>query len=242
MPWLGIIQVSNASGWRFRGYLQVQIVIAGAGKVGYYLAKALMDNHQITLIEQDRGLCEMVAEDLGVTVVAGDIVKLKVLEDAQVGRADVFVAATGKDEANLIASQIVQDRLHVSKVIARVNNPRNEPVFRALNIPLTVSSTAVIAQLIHQEVSVEDIRTLLTFQRGNLAIAEVNLPDNAPAVGKSLAGIASNLPRNCVLVTVLRGEAVIIPRGDTVFDAGDRVLAISTLDQAAELQKALVGH
>ncbi|NMB10910.1 MAG: TrkA family potassium uptake protein [Firmicutes bacterium] len=220
----------------------MQIAIAGAGKVGYYLAKSLIDRHQVTLIERDRDLCEKVAEDLGITVVVGDAVKLRVLEDAEVRRADVFVAATGKDEANLIASQIAQDHLQVPKVIARVNNPRNEPVFRALNIPITVSSTAVITQLIQQEVSVADIRTLLTLERGNLAIVEVQLAEDAPVADKMVADIAGNLPRNCVLVTLMREEAVIIPRGDTVLAAGDRVLAITTLDKAADLQKALVGH
>jgi len=220
----------------------MQIAIAGAGKVGYYLAKSLVDRHQITLIERDRDLCEKVAEDLGITVVVGDAVKLRVLEDAEVRRADVFVAATGKDEANLIASQIAQDHLQVPKVIARVNNPRNEPVFRALNIPITVSSTAVITQLIQQEVSVADIRTLLTLERGNLAIVEVQLAEDAPVADKMVADMAGNLPRNCVLVTLMREEAVIIPRGDTVLAAGDRVLAITTLDKAADLQKALVGH
>lgn len=220
----------------------MQIAIAGAGKVGYYLAKSLVDRHQITLIERDRDLCEKVAEDLGITVVVGDAVKLRVLEDAEVRRADVFVAATGKDEANLIASQIAQDHLQVPKVIARVNNPRNEPVFRALNIPITVSSTAVITQLIQQEVSVADIRTLLTLERGNLAIVEVQLAEDAPVADKMVADIAGNLPRNCVLVTLMREEAVVIPRGDTVLTAGDRVLAITTLDKAADLQKALVGH
>lgn len=130
----------------------MRIVIAGAGKVGYYLAKTLMDSHEVILIEKDRQICERIAEDLGIAVVAGDAVNLKFLQDADVGRADVFVAATGKDEVNLVASQIVREHLHVGKVIARVNNPRNELVFRALNIPLTVSSTSVIAQLIHQEV------------------------------------------------------------------------------------------
>ena len=220
----------------------MQIAIAGAGKVGYYLAKSLIDRHQVTLIERDRDLCEKVAEDLGITVVVGDAVKLRVLEDAEVRRADVFVAATGKDEANLIASQIAQDHLQVPKVIARVNNPRNEPVFRALNIPITVSSTAVITQLIQQEVSVADIRTLLTLERGNLAIVEVQLAEDAPVADKMVADMAGNLPRNCVLVTLMREEAVIIPRGDTVLAAGDRVLAITTLDKAADLQKALVGH
>lgn len=220
----------------------MQIAIAGAGKVGYYLAKSLIDRHQVTLIERDRDLCEKVAEDLGITVVVGDAVKLRVLEDAEVRRADVFVAATGKDEANLIASQIAQDHLQVPKVIARVNNPRNEPVFRALNIPITVSSTAVITQLIQQEVSVADIRTLLTLERGNLAIVEVQLAEDAPVADKMVADIAGNLPRNCVLVTLMREEAVVIPRGDTVLTAGDRVLAITTLDKAADLQKALVGH
>ena len=220
----------------------MRIVIAGAGKVGYYLAKTLMDSHEVILIEKDRQICERIAEDLGIAVVAGDAVNLKFLQDADVGRADVFVAATGKDEVNLVASQIVREHLHVGKVIARVNNPRNELVFRALNIPLTVSSTSVIAQLIHQEVSVADIRTLLTLERGNLEIVEMSLPGNAPAAGKTGAAIAPSLPRNCVLVTIVRDEAVIIPRGDTVLVAGDRILAITTLDKASELQRALLGN
>jgi trk system potassium uptake protein TrkA len=220
----------------------MRIAIAGGGKVGYYLAKTLMEEHRITLIDKDEALCQKLAEDLGVPVVIGDAAKLRVLEDAEIERSDVFVAATGKDEANLIASQIAQNHLRIARVIARVNNPRNEPIFQALNVPVIVSSTAIIAQLIQQEVAAHDVRNLLTLNRGNLALVELDLHRDAPVVGKSLAAIAPTLPRNCVLVTVIRGADVIIPRGDTELKAFDRVLAIATLDTAASLETALIGR
>ncbi|NLJ85466.1 MAG: TrkA family potassium uptake protein [Firmicutes bacterium] len=220
----------------------MHIAIAGGGKVGYYLAKTLMDNHRITLIEKDEALCGRLAEDLGITVVAGDVLKLQVLEDARISRCDVFVAATGNDEVNLISSQIVKHHFQIAKVIARVNNPRNEQVFKVMDIPLTVSSTTVITRLIEQEVSIEDIRTLLTFERGNLAVIEIDLAADAPAVGKTVATIAPNLPRECILMAVVREPEIIIPRGDTMLSVEDRVLAITTLDTIALLKTALTGH
>ncbi|NMB25065.1 MAG: TrkA family potassium uptake protein [Firmicutes bacterium] len=220
----------------------MRIAIAGGGKVGYYLAKTLMEEHHVTLIDKDEALCQELAEDLGVTVVAGDAAKLRVLEEGEIQGADVFVAATGRDEANLIASQIAQYYLRIGRVIARVNNPRNEPIFQALGVPIIVSSTAIIAQLIQQEVAAHKVRSLLTFNRGNLVLVELDLERDAPVVGKSLVDIAPTLPRNSVLVTVIRGSDVIIPRGDTVLRAFDRVLAIATVDTAAHLRTALVGR
>ena len=175
-------------------------------------------------------------------MVAGDAAKLRVLEEGEIQGADVFVAATGRDEANLIASQIAQYYLRIGRVIARVNNPRNEPIFQALGVPIIVSSTAIIAQLIQQEVAAHKVRSLLTFNRGNLVLVELDLERDAPVVGKNLVDIAPTLPRNSVLVTVIRGSDVIIPRGDTVLRAFDRVLAIATVDTAAHLRTALVGR
>lgn len=220
----------------------MHIVIVGGGKVGYYLAKTLMERNRITLIEKDPELCRRISDDLGIVVLAGDAVKPGVLADAAAESADVVVAATGKDEDNLIVCQVVQEYFAVPRVIARVNNPRNEPVFRALGVSLTVSSTAVIAQLIEQEVATQDLRTLLTFNRGNLAIVETRLGKESPVVGSRVADIADLLPQNCVLVTIIRKGSVILPRGETQLEAGDEVLAVTTLEQQETLEKVLTGH
>ncbi len=128
----------------------MNIIIVGGGKVGYYLLRSLKSNHNISLIEKDKGLCEKIAEDHQDLILWGDGTALDVLMDAGIESADVIVAATGKDEENLIICQIAKFNFKIKETIARVNNPKNIEVFKRLGVDKTVCSTEVIANMIEK--------------------------------------------------------------------------------------------
>lgn len=131
----------------------MNIVIAGGGKVGYYLAKTLLSyKHTIMVIEQQKVLCEKIADDLNISVLTGDATDVDVLSTAITDQTSIFVAVTGQDEENLIACQLAKNNFGVKKTIARVNNPKNIKVFEKLGVDTAVSSTSIIAELIEQEI------------------------------------------------------------------------------------------
>ncbi len=216
-------------------------VIIGGGKVGWYLVKTLVARgHSVTVVDDDPRACERLAAEFNITVICGDGTSLRSLADAGAERAGVLVAVTGQDEENLVACQLAKRMFSVPKTIARVNNPKNERAFHALGVNEAVSSTSIIAGLIEREAVASSIKTLFTFQRGDLQIVEVDIEASSAAVGLAVKDM--RLPEHCVLVSVIRGESVIIPRGDTVLEAGDVVLALTSPDRQEALNRALGGR
>jgi len=218
----------------------VYIIIVGGGKVGYYLTRTVLnEGHEVTLIEFDPGKAAKLAEEFGEIVLAGDGSRIRVLEEAGCSRADVVVAVTGEDEDNLIISQLASQRFKVRRVIARVNNPRNQHIFSVLGVAATVSSTSIIARMIEREVATQEMHTILSFERGDLDLVELDLKPLSPAARKHVRDIA--LPEGCLLVTVIRGGKVVVPKGQTVLREGDRILALIPQDKYGELEKTLLG-
>jgi trk system potassium uptake protein TrkA len=216
------------------------ILIVGAGKIGYFLAKRLYQGkHTISIVDKERAICEEVAKDLDVLVVNGDACDPKILEEAGIERADVLAAVTGDDEDNLIICQLAKERFGLQRTVGRVNNPDNEHVFSELGIDVPVDSTKIIAKIIEEEVSFSDFVNLMSFKRGKLAIVRVDLPKDAPVINKELKDIA--LPKDAVLVSILRGEEVILPRGDTVLKPGDDVIALTLIGNEPQLLNLLAG-
>jgi len=222
----------------------VYIVINGGGKVGSYLAKTMLDSgHQVALIEKRANIAEKLVVELpeGALVVVGDGCDAQYQEDAGAARADVFVAATGDDDDNLVACQLVKVAFGTPRVLARVNNPKNERIFNALGIE-AISSTTIISRMIEEEATIGDIRTLIALRRGKMAIVEVELPvDRCVVCDKEVASL--NLPGDCVLMAIIRGEdEVITVRGDTRLQPGDVVIAFTNVERERDLKKALTGE
>jgi len=216
------------------------IVIVGAGKVGYFLSKRLVANkHTVSIIEKDKALCEEIAKELEAMVINGDGCDPRILEEAGIARADVVAAVTGDDEDNLIISQLAKEKFGVRRAVARVNNPDNEHTFAELGIDVPVDSTKIIAKVIEEEVSFSDFVNLMSFKRGKLAIVRVDLPEDSPIINKEVKDI--KLPPDSVLVSVLRGEEVIVPRGDTVLKPGDDVIALTLVGNEPQLLNLLAG-
>lgn len=218
----------------------MNIIIIGGGKVGYYLVKDLMEEHTVTLIEKDKRVCEEIANELGAMVIHGDGSELSILKAAGASKADVLIAATGKDQDNLVACQIINHNFQDVRTIARVNNPKNEKVIQSLGVDVAVSSTSVISELIEKEVASEELITLLTFKRGDMALVEADLSDDSYLGGHRVHEIANELPDNSVLVSIIRKGEVVFPRGDTIFKANDSIIAVTTMEKQVELEKVLL--
>jgi trk system potassium uptake protein len=218
------------------------IVISGGGKVGLQLGRLLSGKgHTVALIEKKPEIVGRLADELptGILLVEGDGCDLHVQEDAGTRRADVFVAVTGSDQDNLVACQLAKVRFGVKRALARVNSQKNEYTFNALGIE-GISSTTVICNLIEKEMNVGDMFTLHILKKGRLSLVEIGLPESDCAVdGKKVSDLA--LPRHAVLVSIVRGDEVIIPHGDTVLEAGDRVIAVTPLDEEQALRLSLGG-
>lgn len=216
-------------------------IVIGGGKVGWYLVETLVRNgHAVSVIDDEPRACTRIAEEFNVTVICGDGTSLKAMADAGADRADVVAAVTGQDEKNLVACQLAKRKFGVARAIARVNNPKNERVFRHLGVDAAVSSTSIIAALIEREALASSIKTLFTFRKGDLEIVEVDIDRSSLAQGVAVRDL--RMPEQCVLVSIIRGDSVIIPRGDTVLLPGDAVLALTTPDRQEALNRALIGR
>jgi trk system potassium uptake protein len=216
------------------------IVIAGGGKVGANLAKSVLDlGHEVTLVEQRRERFELLEEEFEHHVQLGDATELFVLERAGIARPpDLVVAVTGDDEDNMIICQIARERFGVDKVIARVNDPRNQEHFDLLGISPTVSATSIILAMIEHEVPEHGLIHLLELRKENLEIVEVQLEADSPCIGKEIARI--QLPTGSRLITVMREGKAQMADGGTQLQAGDQVLAVLESGKEDELRRVLL--
>jgi trk system potassium uptake protein TrkA len=216
------------------------ILIAGGGKVGANLTRSVLDlGHEVTLIEQRRERFETLEEEFEHRVQVGDATELFVLERAGIARPpDLVVAVTGDDEDNMIICQIARDKYGVEKVIARVNDPRNQEHFDLLGVTPTVSATSIILAMIEHEVPAHGLIHLLQLRKENLEIVEVQLDADSPCVGKLVERL--ELPTGSRLITVMREGEAQMADGDTELRAGDQILAVLEPGKEEELRRALL--
>ena len=207
------------------------VIIVGAGKVGWNLARELLDKeHEVTLIENNRNRYLTVEQDLEHNVQYGDASELWVLERAGVSRADMVIAVTGDDEDNMLICQVAKEKYLVDRIIARVNNPRNKQWFELLGIKPVVSATDLILRLIEHEVPEYGLVHLLDLPEQKLEIIELLLPDDSRAAGSRVGDL--EMPEGSLLISVLREGKGFVPNAETVLEPGDEILAV--LDPTVE--------
>ena len=214
------------------------IVIVGGGKVGFYLAKELVEaGHEVLVIERDPSKAEEIAETLGEIVMHGYGEEAAIQEQAGSGRADLFLAVTGEDEANLVACQVARHRFGVKRIVARINDPKNEEIFLKLGIDVTVSATSVILSQIEQELPVHPLIPLLQLRSG-FEIVEVKIPDEAGVLGDKLGDI--ELPERSLVWGIVDAEGnPKVATADTVLHQGDEVVAVTLKESEDALRAAL---
>jgi trk system potassium uptake protein len=203
----------------------VYVIIAGAGKVGWNLARELIaKDHEVTLLEHDRGRYLTVEEELEHVVSYGDATELWVLERAGIQRADLVIAVTGDDEDNILICQVANEKYRCERIVARVNNPRNLQHFKLLGIQPAVSATDLILRLIEHEVPQYGLVHLLDLAEDRLEIIELQVADGSAAAGRRVGDVA--LPEGSLIISILRDGGGFVPKPDTTIKAGDEVLVV----------------
>jgi trk system potassium uptake protein TrkA len=217
------------------------VIVAGGGKVGANLARSLLEmGHEVTLIEEKPLRFARLEQEFGPVVIRGDATEINVLERAGIARPpELLLAATGDDEDNLVISQIAKEGYGVPKVIARVNDPRNQPHFDLLGIRQTICATSSILGLVEHEMPEHGLVRLLELQKEGLEIVEAQIESHSPAAGTRVAGLA--LPSGSRIISVFRHGRTELVEPGTVLRPGDQVLAVVADDSAAELRRALLG-
>jgi trk system potassium uptake protein TrkA len=215
-------------------------IVAGGGKVGSNVARSLLSmGHEVTLIEQRPYRYEQLQEEFEHQVLLGDATELHVLERAGIARPpELVMGVTGDDEDNLIICQIASEGYKVPKVIARVNDPRNQEHFDLLGISQTVCATSNVLGLVEHEVPEHGFVHLLELRKENLEIVELQIDRESPVAGKRLAGIS--MPSGARVISVMRGGRSELAEGNTVLRPGDQVLAVLEPGKEDELRRALL--
>jgi trk system potassium uptake protein len=227
----------------------MKVAIAGGGNVGQFIANDLaVAGHEVLILEQDPSVVNRSAPALsgprgdGGTIEwrTVDACEVTSLREADIGSVDVVVAATGDDEDNLVISLLAKQEFAVPRVVARVNHPKNEWLFNEnWGVDVSVSTPHLILALTEEALSVGSLVRLLQLEKGQARLVEVTLADDAPVIGPTIREL--DVPRDATFVAVLREDHVVVPRGDTVFQAGDEVIALVTPDSEDEIRRMLTG-
>jgi trk system potassium uptake protein TrkA len=216
------------------------VIIVGGGRTGAQLAsKLLEEGHQVKVIENRPAVLEQLLTELPDSVVmAGDGSSPGVLEAAGINQAQVLAAVTGRDENNLVITTLARFEFNVPRIIARVNNPKNAWLFDAeMGVDVALNQAEILARLIAEEMSLGDMMTLLKLRKGEYSIVEEKVHPSAVVAGRALRDI--QLPPECVFAAVLRKGRLIIPRGDTVLQPVDEVIALVHAAHVKELADLL---
>jgi trk system potassium uptake protein TrkA len=217
----------------------VYAIVAGGGNVGFYLSQNLLaQGQEVLLIERNPERVTEINESLGAVAMAGDAAEAATLVAAGAPRADVVIAVTGEDEDNLVICQVAREKFHVGRTIARVNNPKNESLFRMLGVDVTVSQTNYILSLIEQAIPEQSFVHLLSLRHEDLAIVDAKVSETSAVAQRAIAEI--ELPANTAIAAVARGPRLIVPNAATELLPGDDVIAVAHRDQEDELRRLLV--
>jgi len=219
----------------------MRVLIVGGGTVGAFLANILREKNEVTVVEQNlerAGTLDIDMED--VRVIAEDGCEPWVLEMAGVKDTSLVLAATGDDEDNLVVAYLSKFEYDVPQVIGRVNNPVNRWLFnKAWGVDVEVSTPDIMAKIVEEETTLGEVVTVMKLQASDIGLVEITLTADSPALGRKLSDL--NLPPETLIVTVVKGEAMVIPTAGTMLEAGDRILAMANVRNQEELDRVL-GH
>ncbi len=215
----------------------MKVAIAGAGAVGRSIARELVASHDVTLLERDPGHIDVDAIPAAHWRL-GDACELSLLESVRLQEFDVVIAATGDDKANVVLSLLAKTEFAVPRVVARVNDPRNEWLFdENWGVDVAVSTPRMLASLVEEAVAVGDLVRLLSFRKGQANLVEITLPDDTPWGGKAVKRL--NLPRDASAGDDSAWPRVIVPEGDEPLEGGDELVFVATADAEDELRELL---
>jgi len=218
----------------------MKVLIVGNGKAVYFLCRSfLAKGHQVTIIDRDRDECIRMSRRLKATVVHGDGSDPDVLDDAGAHEADAALAITPNDQDNLAVCQLASLQYEVPRTLALVNDPDNEEVFHNLGVS-AFSTTRTIASMIEQRTTLDAITNMLPVCEGKVNVTDVVIQPSFPVVGKKLNELS--LPQDSLIAAVLRNSHVVVPRGETELQAGDRIVLITLPSNHGPVLRAIAGE
>jgi trk system potassium uptake protein TrkA len=201
-------------------------IIGGGGKLGYYLARELINQgHEVLVIEQLADRAEFIGNALGNVVLRGNADEAATLAEAGAGRADVVVAVTGDDEDNLVICQVAKKRFGAKRTVARINDPRNESIFRTLGTDATINATEVLLSVLEQEMPEVSLVPLVRLKNTDVEIVEAVLTPTSAAVGRAVKDL--DMPDQSNIAVLIRNGQPVFPMPTTVLEAGDEVVALT---------------
>jgi trk system potassium uptake protein TrkA len=216
----------------------MKTIVVGGGKVGFYLIKTLMNRSlDVILVEKEEKSAYQISEELNLEVIHGDGTDPRILKEAGIEHCDVIAAVTGNDEENLVICQMAKTMFHISKTLARVNNPKNIAMFGQLGVDKAICSTKVIADLIEYEVETDFLKIIQTFDLGEMVLAELIMFPGCSWASKPIKSM--DIPSDCVIVSVIRNGKIIYPRGDTIILPDDKVMIVIDRSQVSHLRRIL---
>jgi trk system potassium uptake protein TrkA len=216
------------------------VLVIGGGKVGYYLTKELIGSgHEVVLMEKDKERANQITDEIGSIVISHDGCEGKYLAEAGANRADIVAAVTGDDEDNLVICQMAKHHFDVPRTIARVNNPKNEALFKHLGVDELISPTRMILGSIEQDIPVHELLHLGALGEGELELIEAHLQLGSPAIGRAPKDLM--MPEGCSLFAVIRDGVATALRPETILAEGDKVIAIGKAECEKLLHEQLIG-
>lgn len=216
------------------------VVIVGGGRTGSQLARLLiLHNHEVHVIEEREDILTHLHKEIPTELIhEGNPVYPQVLENAGIRKADVLAAVTSSDDRNLLVCHLARSMFNVNRTIARVNNPGHAWLFnQTFHVDVTINPAGIIASLISEQMSMGDMMTIAKLYRGNYSLVEEKIPENARAIGLAIKDLG--LTEQCVIAGIIRDGELIVPRGLTVLEAGDEVLAVTDSEGASHLADLL---
>ncbi|WP_181785691.1 potassium channel family protein [Streptomyces phytophilus] len=216
----------------------MRVAIAGAGAVGRSIAGELLDNgHEVLLIDKTPTAIAVERVPRAEWLLA-DACEIASLDEAALQRCHVVIAATGDDKVNLVVSLLAKTEYGVPRVVARVNNPRNEWLFNeAWGVDVAVSTPRLMSALVEEAVSVGDLVRLLRFSHGDANLVELTLPEESALIGTAVGDV--DWPADTTLVTIIRGSTVLTPKPDDTLEAGDELLFVAAQAREEQLEELL---
>ncbi|GAC1576309.1 MAG: NAD-binding protein [Candidatus Dormibacteria bacterium] len=218
------------------------VIVVGGGKVGYYLTRHLLErDYEVTLVEKNPRRAEWIEHQLGtVSIMVGDGDEMAFIATTGIERAGVLVAATGDDEDNLVACQLAKHHFNVGRTIARVNNPVNVDIFRALGVDVAVSATELLMGLIEAELSGSGAVKGIAVKASGANLVDVALPDASAYIGRRVGDL--RLPSGGVLVCVVRAGAPVIATPDVTIMRGDELIVYARSLDVESVRRAVAGE
>jgi len=216
------------------------VIVVGGGNTGSYLAHLLLEaGHRVKIIEERPAYLEKLKNEVpSDAILAGDGSSPLILERADVQKSQVLAAVTGSDETNLVVTSLARFEFNVPRIIARINNPKNAWLFTSeMGVDIALNQADILARLVAEEMSLGDMMTLFKIRRGNYSVVEEKIPPGAKAIGLALKDL--DLAEYCVIAAIIRNGKMTLPRGDSVFQANDEIIAVASTEGAKKLSELL---